>query len=92
MWISLAVTPCAGEPEGFPFLQTTSLVPNAPALAPEPELELEDELGGVVLLEVALDPLRPHAATAIAITQTNATHRKRLTSPPLRRGCDFVPT
>ena len=78
--ISVGVTPCAGEPDGLPFLQTTSLVPNAPveALAAARGLRRRGRLGRPPRCRS-----RPHAATTTAMTHRNANHRKRFTSPPL---------
>jgi hypothetical protein len=76
------VTPVAGEPVGLPGLQTTSDVPNAPAFDPEAVVVSVPEVG--VVLELVGELLRPHAASAIAMTQTNANHRKCFTSPPHR--------
>jgi hypothetical protein len=78
-------TPCAGAPDGLPFLQTTSLVPNAPVDA-SPLLALFDV---VVVSELDSLSLRPQAATTSAMTHRNANHRKRFTSPPLRRASDL---
>jgi len=69
--MSAGVTPCAGEPEGLPFLQTTSLVPKAP-VDPDPEV-----LAPAVVVDVPedLSSLRPHAAATIAMTHSNTNHR-----------------
>ena len=47
--ISVGLTPWAGEPDGLPFLHTTSLVPNAPddalaVLAPFEVVEVSEPL------------------------------------------------
>src|SRR3954452_4059438 len=69
--MSVGDTPWAGDPDGLPFLQTTSLVPKAPveALPPVP--------APAVVVDVLLDvlPLRPQAAATMAMTHSNTTHR-----------------
>jgi hypothetical protein len=69
--ISVGDTPCAGEPDGLPFLHTTSLVPKAPVEA------LPEVLAAAVVVDDPLDllSLRPQAAATMAMTHSNTNHR-----------------
>ena len=85
MWMSEAVTPGAGDPDGVPFLQTTPLVPKAPVALVVLAAVVDDVPPSPAPFELLL---RPHAAITNAMTQMNANQPKRFTSPPIGRTRD----